>query len=250
MHIFKSICRDTPYYLMRLNFMQKTSVCPAIVILALTVSTPLFADDKGKDDKTTSAETTTHTSSGGGGGGSTTTSERSSNGSGGGSAAAGRSSDREPQFSHTASSSRGTPSIAAQFANSKIPKTTADFNRGNHYGGRWSSAKEHPDWSHDGIHFWNHHHYRWYDGGWLILDDDFGVADYADEPVDAGPVSFNAIARRVQAKLAGEGYYTGAMDGRISPEFRKAIEKYQGDHGLHVTGLVDAPVIESLQVVD
>ena len=253
--------------------MRLISVSPAVAILVLALTTSVFAADKDKNDSATAEHSSTT------GGGSAASTEHSS---GGGGATAARSAGGEPQFSRNApagtsaaSGSRITSSTTAgnsggkqsvenhlkngavspQFANGKFPKITPDFNRGNHYGGRWSAAKEHPGWSHNGIHIWNHRHYRWFDGGWLVLDDDFGDDDYAypgyyqdDETVYAGSVSFTSIVRGVQAKLASEGYYAGAKDGSINAEFRKAIQKYQGNHGLHVTGLVDPPLIESLEV--
>ena len=47
------------------------------------------------------------------------------------------------------------------------------YNSGNSYGGLWFSGNTHGDWNHDGEHYWNNHNYRWYDGGWLIIDAGF-----------------------------------------------------------------------------
>ena len=52
----------------------------------------------------------------------------------------------------------------------------------------------------------------------------------------------------VQSALAREGYYDGAIDGRLGPATQKALRRYQRDHGLPVTGGISRAVIEALQL--
>ena len=52
----------------------------------------------------------------------------------------------------------------------------------------------------------------------------------------------------VQRRLAHLGYYHGAIDGEIGPHSRRAIRRYQADHGLPVTGDIDRPLIHSLKL--
>ncbi len=108
--------------------------------------------------------------------------------------------------------------------------------RDNHYQGRWFAADSHRDWDHDGDHYWNHHHYRWYDGGWLIIDLNY-APDYA---------TYDSVEVAVQQRLADQGYYDGPIDGDIGPMSSQAIANYQGDHGLRVTGDINDPLLESL----
>lgn len=42
--------------------------------------------------------------------------------------------------------------------------------------------------------------------------------------------------REIQSGLYSLGYDTGPIDGIYGPQTRRAIERYQGDHGLGVTG--------------
>jgi peptidoglycan hydrolase-like protein with peptidoglycan-binding domain len=58
-------------------------------------------------------------------------------------------------------------------------------------------------------------------------------------PGEATPVA-------VQRRLAHLGYYHGAIDGEIGPHSRRAIRRYQADHGLPVTGEIDRPLLRSL----
>lgn len=113
---------------------------------------------------------------------------------------------------------------------------TPSGNRDNRYQGRWFAADSHRDWDHDGDHFWHHHHYRWYDGGWLIIDLN-SAPDYA---------TYDSVEVAVQQRLADQGYYDGPIDGDIGPMSSQAIANYQGDHGLRVTGDINDPLLESL----
>ncbi|HVV70432.1 MAG TPA: peptidoglycan-binding domain-containing protein [Chthoniobacteraceae bacterium] len=135
------------------------------------------------------------------------------------------------------------------------------FNRSNNFGGRWAAASAHPGWNPGRTYFWNNHRYRWFDGGWLIVDPGlwpygypYGYpyydSGYDDEPYyDQPATTYNHPARTaadVQAKLAQMGYYTGDVDGDIGPLSRQAIANYQNDHGLPVSGVIDDQLMQSL----
>ena len=143
-------------------------------------------------------------------------------------------------------------------------RNTAAFNRGvrgnaaytraNNYGGRWFAANTHPGWNRGGEYYWNHHHYRWFDGGWLIVDAGmwpygypYGYPyayDYGNQPVYAG----SSVAADVQSRLAQLGYYQGDVDGDVGPLTQQAIASYQSDQGLPVTGQIDQPLLQSLGI--
>ncbi|HEX8076207.1 MAG TPA: peptidoglycan-binding protein, partial [Chthoniobacterales bacterium] len=57
-----------------------------------------------------------------------------------------------------------------------------------------------------------------------------------------------ARVNEVQSALAREGYYDGPIDGRLNSATRKALRKYQRDHGLDATGNIDRAVIEALRL--
>ena len=108
------------------------------------------------------------------------------------------------------------------------------YNKGNNYGGLWFAKNTHSDWNREGEHSWNHHNYRWYDGGWLITD--------------GGYTPYYSTASDVQNSLAIQGYYHGPIDGDIGPGTRNAIANYQSEHDLRVTGRINDPLLQSLQL--
>lgn len=118
------------------------------------------------------------------------------------------------------------------------PSNQSARNRSNHYGGLWVPGDTHRDWNRNRSHYWNHHHYRWYDGGWLIIDTGF-VPDYS---VDT------SIESAVQMRLSDLGYYQGPIDGDIGPLSHRAIARYQTDRNLPVTGQIDDLLLRSLQL--
>ncbi len=138
--------------------------------------------------------------------------------------------------SNTRQSVRQTNSNQSSFNRSS--ELTVRGNQSNHYDGQWVSADTHGDWDVHAEHNWNHHHYRYYDGGWLIIDMDTA-------PIIAGGGSTGAS---VQASLAQQGYYHGPIDGDIGPGTRRAIAHYEVDNGLPVNGVIDEPLLVSLKL--
>jgi peptidoglycan hydrolase-like protein with peptidoglycan-binding domain len=53
----------------------------------------------------------------------------------------------------------------------------------------------------------------------------------------------------VQQELARRGYYQGPIDGRLGPETRAAIRRYQQDRGLPVTGDVTLEFVNYLRII-
>jgi hypothetical protein len=100
------------------------------------------------------------------------------------------------------------------------------------------------NWQRDRTYNWNQHRYHWYGGDWVILDTDVGYdypTTYAYRDSSSG-----SMAARVQSRLARNGYDPGPIDGAIGPQTRSAIEAFQADHGLPVTGRIDDPLINAL----
>ena len=59
-------------------------------------------------------------------------------------------------------------------------------------------------------------------------------------------LQFNST-RAVQAALAWRGFYNGRIDGVMGPETRGAIEAFQKQQGLPVTGEIDSNLTKALQ---
>ena len=113
----------------------------------------------------------------------------------------------------------------------RVFSSQQQYTRSNNYGGLWFPETTHRDWDRNGEHYWNRHHYRWYEGGWLIIDG--GFTPYYSNG--------GSIASSVQMRLADQGYYRGPIDGDIGPGSRNAIANYQSDYGLRVTGRINDP---------
>ena len=139
------------------------------------------------------------------------------------------------------------------------------------YSGNW-----HRNWDRGRDHFWHGHRCHWHNNAWVIFDlgfypwgygygypygaysyydgdyydDGYASSEYSQEPYpaqseyDSG--NGDSSVSQVQATLAREGYYRGAIDGSLGPGTRNALRRYQRNHGLDVTGRVDRPVIEAL----
>ena len=56
----------------------------------------------------------------------------------------------------------------------------------------------------------------------------------------------NSEDAAVQRALARRGYYHGSIDGQLGPQSRRAIARYQRDHGLRETGTITSGLLQSL----
>ena len=148
-------------------------------------------------------------------------------------------------------------------ANTRNPQTYANSNRviARH------SAGQHPNWDRRRDHYWNGHRCHWNNNHWVIYglypafypwgwygypyssyyyDDGYYDEGYAANEYSQSEYGVDSTVSQVQAALAREGYYRGAIDGSVGPATRNAIRRYQSRHGLEVTGQIDRPVIEAL----
>jgi hypothetical protein len=57
----------------------------------------------------------------------------------------------------------------------------------------------------------------------------------------------NTLAK-AEAKLAGLGYYKGSVDGEYGPVIQSAIQQFQADNGLPVSGRLDLKTLSSLGI--
>ena len=80
-------------------------------------------------------------------------------------------------------------------------------------------------------------------------DDGYAADQYSQSAYTTTP-EFNDAPRvsEVQSALAREGYYDGAIDGRMGAATRRALRRYQADHGLEATGTINRALIEALQL--
>lgn len=113
-------------------------------------------------------------------------------------------------------------------------------------------------WDHSRVHQWNHHHYRYSGGSWVIIDP--GVYDYGypyDNGYGYGEVTYSSpsyvydsssdsLAASAQDRLNRLGYSAGPADGVIGPQTRDALADFQNDNRLPVTGNLDTPTVRAL----
>lgn len=136
----------------------------------------------------------------------------------------------------------------------------------NHWNRHWDRRRD---------HWWRGHRCHFRNGFWLIYDpfpfypygygfypyssyyyndpyyyeDSYTADAYAPGPEGDQPqYQVDSQVSSVQSALAREGYYDGAIDGRLGPATQKALRKYQRDHGLQVTGGITRAVIEALRL--
>jgi putative peptidoglycan binding protein len=87
----------------------------------------------------------------------------------------------------------------------------------------------------------------YYDDG--AYDDGYAPTEYSPETYTNQPEDeLGSRVSDVQSALSREGYYDGPIDGRLGSATRKALRRYQSDHGLDVTGGINRAVIEALRV--
>ena len=152
------------------------------------------------------------------------------------------------ETSSNSSSRYQSDSRHQSYSGGQVQVTTSDhYNRSNNYGGLWYSGDTHHDWNRDGEHYYNHHNYRWYEGGWLIIDAGFNPY-YSERVYSTGYTTGHITGRNVQIRLAERGYYRGPIDGDIGPGTRNSIANFQADYGLRVTGRVDTPLLQYLGI--
>ena len=134
------------------------------------------------------------------------------------------------------------------------------------------TASWHRDWDRHHDHFWNGHRCRFINGEWFVYDTGFYPYGYG-YPYDYYPDDYYAesysgadpnyydegaytsssdqstdstIAAAAQEQLARRRYYRGEIDGIFGPETRRAIMRYQREHGLRVTGRLDMDMLHAL----
>jgi len=137
------------------------------------------------------------------------------------------------------------------------------------------SANWNRNWDRGRDHFWHGHRCHFRNGFWFIYDPFFGYpygfgygyyphgsyydGGYYDDSYASDEYAPSAYTNQsqyeigsrvsdVQSALSREGYYDGPIDGRLGSATRKALRRYQRDHGLDVTGGINRAVIEALQL--
>ena len=138
------------------------------------------------------------------------------------------------------------------------------------------SADWHRDWDRHQDHWWHGHRCRFVNGSWFIYDFGFypydywypygypydeyaydyypygydpgeGDADYYSQGAyDSSDQNADSTVAAAQEQLARQGYYRGEIDGVFGRATRRAIMRYQGDHGLRVTGTINTETLHAL----
>ena len=109
--------------------------------------------------------------------------------------------------------------------------------------------------------WWRSHYTRIivYGGGYYYWDAGWWYPAYGYDPLYSnyvydGPIyGYNDlppgdVVSETQQALAAQGYYSGPIDGIIGPMTRSAIQRYQIDHGLAATSVIDEQTLYSLGI--
>ena len=180
----------------------------------------------------------------------------------------GRTGDLTTLPRQNAARSKGRSGQFARFdpANSKRFDSQTQQRLRNWEGRRSSfgeARQRHNDWCHGHHgHDWWHHHcdvfiiwdwgfWGWYGGWWYPA---WGYDPYYSSYEYDGPVygydglpPDEAIAN-VQTELQRRGYYNYEIDGKLGPLTQNALNRYQRDHRLPITGTIDPATVSSLGV--
>ena len=136
---------------------------------------------------------------------------------------------------------------------------------------RYSANRWNRHWDRSRDHWWRGHRCHFRNGFWFIYDpwpfypygygfypystyydasyyDDsyYGPNEYAD--TTQSEYAVDSQVSDVQSALAREGYYDGAIDGKLGPATRNALRRYQREHGLEATGGINQAVINALRL--
>jgi len=113
-------------------------------------------------------------------------------------------------------------------------------------------------WDRGHIHTWNHHHYRWWNGDWVLFDagdygypygyygDDQPYFNYSSPGYSYDYSSGDTLVAEVQNQLTSLGYVTGPSDGEMGPLTQNALANFQRDHNLPITGQIDGMTMRAL----
>ncbi|MGB4217669.1 MAG: peptidoglycan-binding protein [Bacillota bacterium] len=90
--------------------------------------------------------------------------------------------------------------------------------------------------------------YRWVSWGTpvKIVSGGFGDMGWYRPSLSRG--STGAPVKEVQCQLRDFGYYTGGLDGIFGYQTEQALKRFQEDHGLNVTGIVDQKTYDALGI--
>jgi hypothetical protein len=150
---------------------------------------------------------------------------------------------------------RNAPSVAVGGATNQYSNAPVYAQRSRSYAGYQGGASNYQpsvsvsrSWDRGSSHTWNHHHYRWNDGNWVIIDSGaYGYSYGYDNGYNAGRMyDSQSLAASVQVRLARQGYDPGPADGVIGGQTRQAIADFQNDHRLPVTGRIDGPLLQTM----
>jgi len=183
--------------------------------------------------------------------------------------------DRTASHSRQFTANRTTalnPKVDSRFDSRRAANRTAalrpqSFNNNQ----RRVLAQQSRNWSRNRDHNWRGNRCRWHNNSWVIIgpwfypwgyygygypygaysyydngyyDEGYAANEYSQSESNSGDL--DSSVSQVQAALAREGYYHGAIDGSFGPATQNALRRYQRKHGLGVTGEIDRPVIEAL----
>jgi hypothetical protein len=133
-------------------------------------------------------------------------------------------------------------------------------------------AAKNPDWR-DNDGDWDDHH-EWHNrdwwkqncntivfvtGGYYFLNASYWYPAWGYDPSNSyydydGPIYTygnllpDQVIANVQRALQEAGYYTGPLTGSLNPATRAAIANFQRDYGLIITGAIDEPTVQSLEL--
>jgi Putative peptidoglycan binding domain len=93
---------------------------------------------------------------------------------------------------------------------------------------------------------YNYYDRGFYDSGYYDPDVDQGEQYYNQNGYESSDQNIDSTVVAAQDLLARRGYYRGQIDGVLDAETRRAIARYQSNHGLRVTGYLTTDTLQAL----
>ena len=157
-------------------------------------------------------------------------------------------SNREASSPSSQSRSRGSSSNRSddsdRYSNRNDSRYSNDNDRGwSRYEYYRAPSHAYRGWDRGRNYSWNNHDYRWHGGSWVIITPGY---DYSGNRRNTVSYSNRSDVRQVQALLTRRGYSPGPIDGDMGYRTSRAIEQFQSDRGLAVTGRIDRDLLVAL----
>ena len=150
---------------------------------------------------------------------------------------------RDERASSNQSRSRGSSHDDGRYSNHNDSHNDRGWSRHPYY---HAPSHAYRGWDRGRNYSWNNHSYRWYGGSWVIVTPRYDYTGYSGYRTSGYSSVSRSEVRDVQILLTRRGYSPGPIDGDMGYRTQRAIQQFQSDSGLPVTGRIDRNLLAAL----